>query len=810
MLVNSSTVTESHREKSQGNNNNYTKHKQSREQQACGRYGKLHEPRRCPAWGKVCSKCNGKNHFAQYCRTKGDVKHEIHEVNTDSDDETLYIGAVDNESDKTNVNGDNTEPTEDEWWVTVRMKGKRIKLKIDSGAKANIISRKTYLRIAGKVKLYKTKTKLMTYNKKEITVVGTWTIKTGYKQKYNRLQFYVVPDSENIIGLRAAVALNLIQRVYEVRDSSILDEYADVFNGIGCFEKKHHVELKEDAKPVIHPPRKVPIALKGKLKNELDRLDKLGIIKKVDKPTDWVNSLVIVEKPKGDLRLCLDPKDLNQAVKREHYQIPTIDELSCELAGAQYFSVLDANSGFWQIELDGDSVDLCTFNTPFGRHAFKRLPFGLHSAPEVFHKYMIQMIDGIEGTMCYIDDILVSGKTKEEHDARLRQVLDAARKYNVKLNRSKCKIGLSEIQYLGQILTKDGMKPDYAKVQAIQEMPAPTCKKDLQRFLGSIQYIGKYIPTLSEITSPLRLLLKDDIEWHWNESQESAFKKLKDLATNAPTLKYSDVNKDTIVIVDASQNSLGAELRQDGETIAFGYRALTETQKNYAQIEKEMLAIKFGCEKFHQFIYGKPTTMITDHKPLESICKKPLSAAPPRLLRMLLAVQKYDISIVHRPGTSKDLLVADMLSRAYPPETKKKQTKDKDDKEIELQVHMLIVTNLPISDEKRNELKIATAQDENLQKLKQTVKLGWPDTKHKVPDGIRPYWDFRDEIHEADDLMFKGNKLIIPKSKQHEMLQQIHGSHLGVQKCKTRARDVLFGQECLHRYKICVAIVQYA
>ncbi len=264
-----------------------------------------------------------------------------------------------------------------------------------------------------------------------------------------KIDFYVVKHGQNILGLRAAVALNLIKRVYQVTTDDIMQEYQDVFEGTGCMNTEHHIQLEEDAKPTVHPPRRVPFALHNKLKDELERLVHEKIIEKVDYPTDWVNSLVIVEKPNGKLRLCLDPKELNQAIKREHHHIPTLEELMSKIDKAQYFSILDANNGFWQIPLDKQSSDLCCFNTPFGRYKFMRLPFGIHSASEVFHKRMSQIVDGVEGVVSYIDDILVSGRTKEEHDNRLRQILERLRQNNVKLNKSKCKFAQQEIQYLG-------------------------------------------------------------------------------------------------------------------------------------------------------------------------------------------------------------------------------------------------------------------------------------------------------------------------------------------------------------------------
>ena len=164
----------------------------------------------------------------------------------------------------------------------------------------------------------------------------------------------------------------------------VIQDYKDVFGELGCLIGDHHINIDRNATPVIHPPRKIPISLMKKLKAELERMCKLDVIEKIDEPTDWVSSMVIVEKGNGQLRICLDPRDLNSAIKRHHYPMPTVDEVLSKLGGAKIFSKLDASSGYWQIKVDQASAKLLTFNTPFGRYCFKRLPFGVHSAAEVF------------------------------------------------------------------------------------------------------------------------------------------------------------------------------------------------------------------------------------------------------------------------------------------------------------------------------------------------------------------------------------------------------------------------------------------
>ena len=470
-------------------------------------------------------------------------------------------------------------------------------------------------------------------------------------------------DVPNILGLTTCVELNLVQRLDSINTQSndILDSYSDVFEGLGCItDALYNIKIDKNAKPIVHPPRKVPVTLRPKIQKELKRMEELDVIEKVEEPTDWVNSMVTIIKPNGKLRICIDPRDLNKAVKRDYYPMTTIDEIVTRMPNAKVFSVLDARSGFWQVKLDTPSARLCTFNTPFGRYMFKRLPFGLSSSQDVFQRIMSEMFCDIEGVEVVVDDLLIWGESDEEHDSRLIQVLERARHRNLRLNKSKCQLKKDAITYVGHVLSKDGLKPDPNKTEAIANMPCPKNKEELQRFLGMLTYLGKFIPNLSHVASPLRALLEKNVEWHWQAEQMNSFTSLKELIMKAPVLKYFNPSKPTKLSVDASFKGLGAVLIQDNHPVAYASRALTTCQQLYAQIEKEMLAIAFGCTRFHQYIFGMPTIEVeTDHKPLEAILKKPLHQAPARLQRMIMSIQKYSINLVYRPG--KQLVIADTL-----------------------------------------------------------------------------------------------------------------------------------------------------
>ena len=509
----------------------------------------------------------------------------------------------------------------------------------------------------------------------------------------------------------------------------------------------------------------------------------MNVIEKVNEPTDWVNSLVIAEKPNGKLRLCLDPKDLNEAIKRPHYSTRTLEEALAEMPNAKFFSKLDAKSGYWQLKLDERSSYLTTFNTPHGRYKFNRLPFGLVCAQDYFQMKMDQIFEGIEGVTPLVDDILISGSTREEHDLTLRKALDRAKQRNLKLNPDKLTVGVQQVEYFGHLVTSEGLKPDPAKVNAIINMPAPKDKKELCTILGMITYLAKFASSLSEVTKPMRDILKEDVEFVWEKPQQDAFDKVKVMISNTPVLTFFDPKKQLILEVDASKHGLGAAIYNEGKPIAFASKALNATEQNYAQIEKELYAILFGCVRFHQYIYGRKTIVHSDHKPLESIMKKPLSTAPPRLQRMLLQLQKYDITVKHVAG--KSIPVSDALSRQH------LSTVDNMSEEFEASVNT-VMNNLPIRDEKMSLIRQKTQEDDQFKQVKYYIRNGWPESKDRCHTLAEEYWNHRDELVIIDDIILKGERIVIPKTIRSIFLENLHEGHIGVDKSIQRAKTAIF------------------
>ena len=505
-----------------------------------------------------------------------------------------------------------------------------------------------------------------------------------------------------------------------------------------------------------------------------------GVICPVTEPTEWCNQISVQTKKDMSLRICIDPRPLNKVLHRELYPLPTMDEVLPELSTARVLSKLDLQSGYWHCELDDESSLLTTIITPFGRYKWNRLPFGTNVSAEIFQRKLNQTLEGLDGVICVADDIVVFGRNDEDHDEKLRLLLQRCRDTGVKLNRKKCQIRTNEITFMGHRVTSEGLKPDDKKIEAIVKMTNPTDVKGVQRLQGTVGYLAKFLPGLSDAMEPIRRLTHPDVPWQWTDEQERAMTRIKDLTTKSPILSYYDPKAELVIECDASETGLGAALLQKGRPIAYASRSLTDTETRYAQLEKECLAIVFALERFHQYTFGRRTIVHSDHKPLEMIVRKPLYKAPRRLQGMLLRMLQYDTEVIYHKG--KDMYIADTLSRAYL----------KHESGTDNFGAVNAVKHLPISTERMAMLKNHTERDETLQTLKQVIQRGWPDTRDEVPTSVHPYFSIRDELAVHDALIFKGERVVIPEGMRKLTKECLHSSHLGVESVLRHARECLY------------------
>jgi hypothetical protein len=770
---------------------NLIKRNQIRPQQqnVCSRCGVKHVFNNCPAYGKQCHNCKTYGHFAKQCRSSR--RRTVREIDNANECEESVSWLSVNMVAKSDIYCD-------KWTCGVKVGREPIQFKIDSGADVNVIPFLLFKKLnkQSKIFLETTAKKLKTYTNDTIPVKGEIRIALKYKEKSYWINAFVVEtNSPPILGKPGIETLGLIERVQSIKDDTVQEN--DVFrNYPGLIEGEHNIQLKENSKPVSQSPRKFPFAIQKKLEEELYRLEHLGLIEKVTEPTLWTQQMAIVTKKDGSLRVCLDARELNKCVVPEHFNLPTAEEIYSRMHGAKYFSFLDATQGFHHIKLTQESSLLTTFHTPFGRYKWLRLPYGLVSASEIFHRRMKECFEGCQGVEIFIDDIAVWGTTKEEHDVRLRQVLERCKKTGIHLNKKKCRIGVQEATYLGHIVSSSGLKVDPKKVEAVRNMPHPRTKEELHRFLGMITYLSKFIPDCSIKTQPLRKLMKKGIKFEWTEEQEKAYQVLINMCSQAPTLAFFNPHKKLTVSVDACQDGLGVCLLQEGQPIAYGSCSLTETQRKYAQIEKEMLAIVYGCQRFSQFIWGRPVEIETDHKPLETIFKKPMADISPRLLRMLMKLQNYNLTVRYKPG--RQLLLADHLSRSHLNSTVICQ---KLEKSLEMQV-LTVSSPLSLPETSLQKYQTATAGDSVLQGLGKLIKYGWPEHKNQLEDPeLKNYWSVKEDLYQHDGLIFRGHQLVIPAELRKTLLKQMHYDHGGITKTLARAREAIYWPKMNHDIK---------
>ena len=746
--------------------------------QVCMRCGKGSHPwEKCPAREAICRKCKRKGHYDSQCLSK--TVAEVTEVSQYM--EGNFLDTV-------------TSQQENIWQTTINLCGVATRFKVDTGAGVTAISEGTYRKL-GNQPLRTPGRKLYGPSQQPLEVMGQFKGELEHKRKKTSQPIFVIKGLQrNLLGLPAITAMEIAVRVEAIGDEGadtkdqVKEKFPGVFQGLGNLGEEYEIKLQPDAKPFsLYTPRGIPLPLREKVKQELDKMEEMGVISKVDEPTEWCAGMVAIPKKSGAIRICVDLKPLNSSVLRETHPLPKVDETLAQLSGAKVFSKLDANSGFWQIPLAKKSRPLTTFITPYGRFCFNKLPFGISSAPEHFQKRMEKILQGLPGVVCQMDDVLIFGKDKQEHDRRLEAVLERIKAAGVTLNLSKCEFARSSLKFLGHIIDATGIRADPEKTSAIVEMQAPTGIPELRRFLGMANQLGKFTRNLAELTQPLRDLLRKNNVWSWGPAQQEAFTRIKEELSKTTTLTLYNPAADMKVSADASSYGLGAVLLQKEGTewkpVAFASRTMSDTERRYAQIEKEALASTWACEKFSQYILGKSFVIETDHKPLVPLLgTKNLDSMPPRILRFRLRLDRFQFSIGHVPG--KELYTADTLSRA--PTGKS----DDSEKLLEEEAEFLMevsVSHLPASKGRLEEFKTAQLADHICSKVGNFCQNGWPD-KHSIGPDLRPYWQERGKLTIHNNLLLYDKRIVVPRSLQKETLHKIHEGHQGIQRCRMRAQ----------------------
>ncbi|XP_055590304.1 uncharacterized protein K02A2.6-like [Uranotaenia lowii] len=660
-------------------------------------------------------------------------------------------------------------------YVVVLLNGVKTDLQIDTASDITVISEKRWA-IIGKPVTTTTSARALTASGSNLQLSSQFQATLTLAGKSKQGTVYVTKSNLNILGIDWIerfgiwdVPISSICRKLQLSDDNqirtLKSRYSDVFSNEPsvCAKVEVNLTVKEGAVPVFRPKRPVSFGSLNLVEQELDRLERRGVITPVSY-SDWAAPIVVVKKSDKTVRICGDySTGLNAVLTPHKYPLPTPDEIFATLTGGIMFSILDLRDGYLLMNVSEES----------------RIP----------------------GVKPYIDDVIITGCTKAEHDDRLEQVLKKFREFGLRLKEEKCQFFAESVKYLGHIIDRTGIRPDPEKALAISNMPAPTDVATLRSFLGAVNYYGKFIPHMRNLRYPLDNLLKSsNTHFEWTEQCQKSFDSFKTILLSDLALTHYDPHLPVIVSADASNFGIGACIQHvfpDGTRKAIYHvsRALSSAEQNYGQIEKEGLALIFAVTRFHRFIYGRHFKLETDHKPLLSIfgSKKgvPVYAAN-RLQRWAVTLLAYDFEILYVRTT--DFGNADLLSRLINRCAKPDDdiviaavSVDADLKEV---LHVAINSlNIPLS---FRMIRSAFNEDDELSKVVNFLQNGWPVSTNKLQGETKKFYEIRDSLSITEGCLMFGDRLVIPRCYRTKVLKQLHTAHPGIERMKALARSYIY------------------
>lgn len=795
-------------QKSRSNNKSGKFH--NSEKYTCYRCGKPdHKANECPCKDKVCNHCNIKGHLKNVCR-KRDSKPETKNVHR-----IRPINAV-----------TRSQESAPKLEVPLDIDSKTCIMEVDTATGSSFLS-KEYWEDIGCPKLTSTKNDYASASQHTMPILGAFIgkVKTPGSKEQHDIEFVVseVPDL-NLLGREAtkkiglsvdklmyasescnAVFSNLkTDKVLQDKCRALCDEFSDLWKPeLGCLKDfELDVKFKKDAQPVFCKPRSVALALQ----EDLDKAYEQGIAKGVWEPTHFneygtpvvpVKKALLPEQTKAKLRVCGDYSvTVNSQLEDHRHPLPLPEDLMRKLGGGYGFSKVDMADAYNQIMLNSRSQKRLALSTHRGVLLQKRLPFGIKSAPGYFQQIMDQLTKDLPGVAVYLDDILVSGKDREDHVSNLRGLLQRLDEKGLRCRLEKCQFASPYVEYLGHLLSHEGIAKG-PKVDAVLKMKPPTDVSSLRAFLGSVQFYAKFLPTnLATISSPLYRLTKKNTPWKWGDEEQKAFNKLKDLLSSENVLVHFNVMTPIGMACDASSTGIGAVLfhrYSDGteRPIANVSKILTDTQRNYSQVQKEALAIIFGLKKFYQYLYGRKFVLVTDHRPLLALFgpgKATPALAANRLARWALLLSQFNYRIEYRKTNHHSN--ADALSR-LPADNDPQFDREESEEDAELVCAIQEVCK-KVNPGDQNILKQESAKDPVISMIQRFVREGWPPRKSDEGSEVTRYRQLADSLSLCNGCLLLGSRVVIPASMRKEVLEQLHLGHFGMQRMKQLARTAVY------------------
>ena len=438
-----------------------------------------------------------------------------------------------------------------------------------------------------------------------------------------------------------------------------LKKFEHLFDGtLGTWNTEPvDLELKDpNCKPCHAKPYPVPHAHEQLLKEEMDRLCNYGVVRKINS-SEWASPVFTVPKSDNTLRSIGDFRAVNTHIKRKPFPLPKISDLLHKLEGFTYATSLDLTMGYYHIALTPEASKLCAVVLPWGKYEYLKLPMGLCNSPNIFQEKMNELMEGLEFVRAYLDDLLIVTKGSfQDHLDKLEQVLTRLAEAGLKVNVSKSHFCQHELEYLGYLINREGVRPTMKKVEAIKNLAPPKTRKQLRSFIGMVNYYRDMWPKRSHLLAPLTNLTSKNVKFKWTDEHQKAFDEIKTVIAQETMLTYPDFNKAFHLHTDASKRQLGAHITQDGKPIAFYSRKLTPAQTRYTTSERELLSIVETLKEFRTILLGQQIIVHTDH---ENLTYKNFNSD--RVMRWRLFIEEYSPDLQYIKGTNN--VVADALSR---------------------------------------------------------------------------------------------------------------------------------------------------
>lgn len=697
--------------------------------------------------------------------------------------------------------------------LSVKVGGRSVACQLDTVSDITLLSKGSWVKL-GSPKLEPVPHKIVCANGSALDVLGRTKVSFELKGVEYVDYAYVSNRENNLLGMswvshspemRDALDV-LVTEVVEVNQEeasrvelALKQAYPEVFTeGLGlCCKEDAKFRVNETAVPVFKRARPVPYGSLQAVEQELNRLLDLEVLEPITH-SDWAAPIVVIrKKDTGKVRVCADFKcsGLNNSLIEEIHPLPTSDDLFGTLQGC-IFSKIDLKDAYLQIALDSESQKLAVINTHKGLFKYRRMTFGLKPAPAKFQKIIDKMIAGLPGVAAYLDDVIVSANSLEEHEKVLHELLKRIKDYGFRISPEKCNFAQSEITFLGFIIDKRGRRPDPKKTSVIRSMKAPTDQKQLMSFLGAICFYGRFVPKMSELRGPLDKLLKKDADWIWTDVEQKAFEELRKAVADSTMLSHFNSSWPIIVAADASKYGIGGvilHVNPDGVEVPIAHfaRSLTETEKRYSQIEKEALALIYTVKKSHKFVFGRRFKLQTDHRPLLALFgdNRDLPVhSQNRIVRWATTLMSYDFELSY--VATEKFAKADWLSRMI-------QDYPRNEDDVVIAEILEDFENEELGDDSRlspvleKDVREKSALDRELAEVTQYVETdGW---RARPLTDVEKYWGrLRQRLKVLRGCLLLDDRVVVPKSLQMKVLRQLHEGHPGVVRMKQKACSFVF------------------